>query len=68
VIELIFSVCTIVEGATCHELPPIALNAQASITDCFMASQIEGAKWAMGHPNYYIQRATCRPAGTFVKI
>jgi hypothetical protein len=33
-----------------------------------MASQIEGAKWAMGHPNYYIQRATCRPAGTFVKI
>jgi hypothetical protein len=67
VIELIFSVCTIVEGATCRELPPVPLMPQASMHDCLMASQIEGAKWVVGHPNYYISRIACRPAGKFAK-
>lgn len=67
-IELVFSVCTIVEGASCQQLPPIPLRPEATISDCFAASQIEGAKWAVGHPNYYIYRATCRPAGAFAKI
>jgi hypothetical protein len=67
VIELVFSVCTIVEGAACRELPPVPLKPEATIFDCFAASQIEGAKWVIGHPNYYISRATCRPSGVFAK-
>ena len=30
-----------------------------------MASQIEGAKWIMEHPNFYIKRVTCQPSGKF---
>ena len=67
-IEIVFSVCTIVEGATCRELPPVPLHPQATMMDCFTASQIEGAKWAIGHPNFYIARSTCRKAGAFAKI
>jgi hypothetical protein len=68
VIQLIFSVCSIVEGAACQELPPIPLKPEATLTACFMASQIEGAKWAARNPNFYIHKATCQPAGVFVKI
>jgi len=67
-IELIFSVCTIVEGATCRKLPPVPLRTEATISDCYMASQIVGSKWVIAHPNYYIHRVTCRPSGTFVNI
>jgi hypothetical protein len=33
------------------------------VIGCVIASQVEGAKWVMGHPGYYVQRATCQPAG-----
>jgi hypothetical protein len=68
VISLIFSVCSIVEGGACHELAPIALNPEATMRECLIASQIEGAKWVVDHPNFYIHRATCQPAGSFAKI
>ncbi len=68
VIQLVFSVCSIVEGAVCRELPPIPLEPEATLAACFMASQIEGAKWVARHPNFYIHRATCRPAGAFEQI
>jgi hypothetical protein len=32
-----------------------------------MASQIEGAKWIMEHPNFYIKRVTCQPSGKFAQ-
>lgn len=67
-IALIFSVCSIVEGAACHDLPPIPLQAEATMKHCLMASQIEGAKWAVDHPNFYIHKATCQPPNTFAKI
>jgi hypothetical protein len=68
VIQIVFSVCTILEGATCRELPPIPLRPEARMSDCFMASQIEGAKWAMSHPNFYVHRVTCQRAGVFTEI
>ena len=67
-LQLIFSVCSIVEGATCTELPPIPLQQGTSLMGCAIASQVEGAKWAAAHPNHYIQKATCQPAGHFAKI
>jgi hypothetical protein len=68
VLQLIFSVCSIVEGASCHELPPIPLQENTTVIACLMASQIEGAKWVAAHPNQYIQKATCEPAGHFAKL
>ena len=67
-LQLVFSVCSIVQGASCHELAPIPLREGMTMRACAMASQIEGAKWVVAHPNHYIQRATCRPAGTYAKI
>ena len=60
-LELVFTVCSIVQGASCR-LERLPLQADTSMMSCLMASQIEGAKWVQHHPNHYIQRATCRPA------
>ncbi len=68
ILQLVFSVCSLVEGATCHELPPIPLQEGTSIIGCVIASQIEGAKWALAHPNQYVTKATCEPAGRFAKL
>lgn len=67
-LQLIFSVCSIVHGASCRELAPVPLQEGTSIIGCIMATQIEGAKWAMAHPNYYIAKATCQPVGQFAKL
>ena len=61
-IALILSVCSLVEGAACRELPPIPLQPSATMMECLMASQIEAAKWVGEHPNHYVQRVTCRPS------
>jgi hypothetical protein len=66
-LELVFVVCSIVEGARCRELPPLALQPDTQIVACLMATQIEGARWAESHPNHYIQRAKCQPAGILAK-
>jgi hypothetical protein len=65
-LELVFTVCSIVHGANCH-LEPLRLQADTSLIGCMMASQIEGAKWVQQNPNYYIQRATCQRANRFAK-
>lgn len=66
-LELVFLVCSIVEGAKCKELPPITLIENTTMIGCVMASQIEAVRWVDAHPNSYVQRATCRPAGRFAK-
>ncbi len=65
---LIFTVCSIVHGANCQELSPLPLDANMPMIGCAIASQVEGAKWVSGHPNFYIRRATCQPAGRFARL
>jgi len=67
-LQLVFSVCSIVEGASCRELPPVPLSEGTTMIGCLMASQVEGAKSVAAHPNQYIRRITCQPAGRFAKI
>ena len=62
-LALILSVCSIVEGAACRELPPIPLQPETTMVGCLMASQVEGAKWIQDHPNFYIRKVTCQPHG-----
>ena len=64
---LILSVCSLVEGAACRELPPIPLQPSTTIVGCLMASQVEGAKWINDHPNFYIRKVTCAPQGKFAQ-
>jgi hypothetical protein len=65
-LELVFTVCSLVQGATCRDLDAIALG-NASMMTCVFATQVEGAKWIGDHPNFYIQRATCQPANRMAK-
>lgn len=60
-LELVFTVCTIVQGATCRLEPPLELEENTTLIGCLMASQVEGAKWVLRHPNFYVQRVVCRP-------
>lgn len=60
--ELILTVCSLVQGAQCRELPSIQINTGPSAIACVMASQIEGAKWVGENPNFYVHRMTCQPA------
>ena len=66
--ELVFTVCSIVHGAHCSDLSPVPLEANTPLIGCAIASQVEGAKWVLGHPNFYVQKATCQPAGRFAKL
>ena len=59
-LELVFTVCSIVQGAYCHALQPVRLDENTMMIGCMI---FEGALWAETHPNYYITRATCQPAG-----
>jgi hypothetical protein len=67
-LELVITVCSIVQGANCHSLQPVRLEENTMMIGCMMASQFEGAKWVEEHPNFYITRATCQPAGRFAKL
>lgn len=66
-LQLVFSICSILEGATCHVLPPIPLQEGTGMIGCLIASQVEGAKWVAAHPNQYISKITCRPVGRYAK-
>jgi hypothetical protein len=65
-LELVLTVCSLVQGAACRDLNTIPLGNVSMIT-CALASQVEGAKWIAEHPNFYIQRATCQPADRLAK-
>lgn len=57
--QLIFTVCSIIQGASCHTLNPIPLETGAM--GCAMAGQFEGAKYITAHPNYWIHGYKCKP-------
>ena len=68
VYELIFTVCSVVVGASCREANPIPLQEHVGLMGCLIASQIEGAKWTETHPNFYVAKYTCQPAKTYARI
>lgn len=66
--ELVFTVCSVVVGASCREANPIPLQENVGMMGCLIASQVEGAKWTEAHPNFYVARYTCQPAKLFTRI
>jgi hypothetical protein len=65
-VELVLTVCSLIQGAACRDLNAIPL-VNASMINCVFASQVEGAKWIVDHPNFYIARATCQPANRLAR-
>ena len=60
-IELVLTVCTVVQGANCRN-EPIPFQGSAGMVECLMASQVEAARWIEHNPTFYVRRITCRPA------
>lgn len=66
-LELAMLVCLTNSPTHCKD---VALNYSAdSITpmQCLMQAQIEIAKWIGEHPNWRVERYSCRRAGQFAK-
>jgi hypothetical protein len=67
-LQLIFTVCSILNGAACHAMAPIPLAEGTGMMGCLIASQQEGAKYVSEHPNSYIIKATCAPTGLMANL
>lgn len=63
-IELVLTVCSLVQRAACRELDAIP-RGNAPVTACVFASQSKARTGE--HPNFYVQRATCQPAKRVAK-
>lgn len=64
-IELVMTVCSIVNGARCDDRSLVF--ADVSLMTCMVGAQPYIAQWSEEHPNYRVQRWTCRAAGQFAK-
>jgi hypothetical protein len=64
-IELAFTICSIVEGAKCREQSLVFSD--VSLITCMVGAQPQLAMWAEQHPNWTISKWHCRPAGLYAK-
>lgn len=67
-IEIVVSVCSIVQGATCKDVRLTYMAESVSPMECMMKGQVEMAKWAESNPNWKIQRWSCGVPRQFAKI
>ena len=58
---LVMRVCLIADPAQCRDLPSLPLSEGTTLIGCALAVQIEGAKWQMAHPNWFVARSRCQP-------
>ena len=56
---LAFKVCLLAQPTACRDLPVIHLDHGVGMMGCMMASQQEGAKWRVAHPDHFVARARC---------
>jgi len=66
-IELIFTVCSILHGAQCQEERMSFIATEIPVFACAKYGQYELAKWSASHPNYSIHRWRCQKAGLQAK-
>ena len=66
-IELAFTACSIVAGASCREVSLIYTD--ISLLTCVVGAQPQIAMWATEHPNWSVpMKWTCRAAGQYANI
>lgn len=64
-IELAFTVCSILEGAKCKEQSLVFSD--VSMITCMVGAQPQLARWAEDHPNWTVGRWQCRIPGQYAK-
>lgn len=62
-IELIASVCSIVHGATCHDVTLTFEADHVSHFECIAYGQLALAEWRDSHPNWTVAKWRCGVAG-----
>lgn len=67
-IEIAAAACLIGYANQCRDVVLTFAAENVTPTSCMTYSQIELAKWTVGHPNWRITRFTCRPAGKFANL
>jgi hypothetical protein len=66
-IELIFTACSILNGAQCHEVKMVYQD--VSLMTCMMQGQQPIADWKNTHPNWSVMgKYSCRPAGMYADL
>jgi hypothetical protein len=66
-LELAVVACLISDPSKCRDVSLTFDSETATPMQCLMQAQPELAKWAGDHPNWKIERYTCRPAGQIAK-
>lgn len=60
---LVFTACSLLEGATCKEVEQVFLEAQSTPYSCMLYGQGHMAKWVNEHPNWKVVGGwRCGPA------
>lgn len=67
-IELALLVCLTADPSSCKDVGLTYSSESMTPQQCLMRALPEVAKWADTHPNWYVKRWSCRPAGTVAKI
>lgn len=67
VIEVLFSVCHVADPARCKDERLSFLAESVTPHQCMTVGLVEIAKWREAHPNWWVQRWTCGPAGRVAK-
>ena len=60
-IILVFTVCSILEGATCKTVNQtyVPQPGELSVFACARYGQVHASKWQAEHPNWRISKFTC---------
>lgn len=67
-IELAMLACLMDNPNRCRHVTLNFEGETVSASQCMTNGQIEMAKWAGDHPNWVIQKWTCRMAGTMADL
>lgn len=67
-IELALIVCLSADPAKCKDVGLTYASESVTPQQCMMRAIPEVAKWTGEHPNWYVKKWSCRPAGHFAKI
>ncbi len=62
-IEILLSVCLIAGPERCKDERLSFIAENITPRQCMSTGQIEIAKWTEAHPNWWVKRWSCGPAG-----
>jgi hypothetical protein len=67
-IEIAAAVCLMSSPQQCRDITITFEADSVSPAMCMTQGQIQLAEWTVSHPNWRIQRFTCRQAGSVAKL